>query len=233
MSRVALVIVSHSRELASGVRSLAAAMAPDVHIGVAGGLEDGGLGTSFDLVDSAAQAALVASEGAGVVFLTDLGSATLTVDTVLEFADDPDVVVFAPGPLVEGAVAAAVSAQQGEKIGAVAHAVTDAGRQWCGGEDAGGVESEELPDAQPLPDATAEAVVADKAGLHARPAAALAQLASSFEAETYINGAFARSIMEIVGQGVRHGDKVIISASGSDAAAAVNAIADAISTGLD
>ena len=113
MGKVALVLVSHSHALGAGLVELAKAMAADVHIQAAAGTDDGRLGTSFDLVETAVQEALGVSEGAGVVLLTDLGSATLTVDTVLEFADDPDALRFVPGPLVEGAVAAAVTAQQG------------------------------------------------------------------------------------------------------------------------
>ena len=53
--------------------------------------------------------------------LTDLGSATMTVEAVLEMVD-PDRVRFAPGPLVEGAIAAAVTAQVGGDLAAVVEA---------------------------------------------------------------------------------------------------------------
>ena len=131
MGKVALVLVSHSHALGVGLVELAKAMAADVHIRAAAGTDDGRLGTSFDLVETAVQEALVVSDGAGVVLLTDLGSATLTVDTVLEFADDPDALRFEPGPLVEGAVAAAVTAQQGGDLDAVEASVKEAALQWC------------------------------------------------------------------------------------------------------
>ena len=64
-------------------------------------------------------------EGENIGFyLTDLGSATMTVEAVLDFLDDDERehVRFADGPLVEGAVAAGVTAQVGGDIGAVAQA---------------------------------------------------------------------------------------------------------------
>ncbi len=116
---VALVIVSHSAQLADGVVELAAQMAKDVALRAAGGTDDGRIGTSFDKV-SAAVAELRAA-GHDVAILTDLGSANMTVESVLDFLDDTDAehVRFADGPLVEGAVAAAVTAQIGGDLDAV------------------------------------------------------------------------------------------------------------------
>ena len=54
--RVSFVIVSHSASLASGVCELAAQMAPDVHFEAAGGTDDGRIGTSYDLVETALEA---------------------------------------------------------------------------------------------------------------------------------------------------------------------------------
>ena len=47
---VGLVIVSHSAQLAAGVVELAAQMAPDVVLVPAGGMDDGGIGTSLEKV---------------------------------------------------------------------------------------------------------------------------------------------------------------------------------------
>ena len=116
---VALVIVSHSVKLAEGVVELATQMARDVQFRAAGGTEDGDIGTSFDKVYAAVEELL--GEGHEVAVLTDLGSATMTVEAVLEMVD-PDRVRFAPGPLVEGAIAAAVTAQVGGDLAAVVEA---------------------------------------------------------------------------------------------------------------
>jgi PTS hybrid protein len=117
-ARTALVLVSHSDELARGAAALAAQMAPSVTIATAGGRPDGGLGTDFDRVQAAIGSALAArpdEAGGGVVVLADLGSAILTVESVVEFLDDDQRVRvrLADAPFVEGAVAAAVTANGG------------------------------------------------------------------------------------------------------------------------
>jgi PTS hybrid protein len=119
---VALVIVSHSAKLAEGLAELAGQMAKDTAILPAGGTDDGRIGTSFDVVKAAVDAAR--AEGHDVAILTDLGSATMTVESVLDFLEDDERehVVFADGPLVEGAVAAAVTAQIGGDLATVAQA---------------------------------------------------------------------------------------------------------------
>lgn len=116
---VALVIVSHSARLADGVVELAAQMAPDVAFLAAGGTDEGAIGTSFDKVFGAVEQLTAA--GHQVAILTDLGSADMTVDAVLEMVEGDDV-RHCPGPLVEGAVAAAVTAQVGGDLAAVADA---------------------------------------------------------------------------------------------------------------
>ena len=115
--RVSFVIVSHSASLANGVCELAAQMAPDVHFEAAGGTDDGRIGTSYDLVEKALEAALAAvdGEGSGVIVLTDLGSATMTVESVIDMSDEPERVRFVDTCLVEGAVASSVRAQLGDR----------------------------------------------------------------------------------------------------------------------
>ena len=113
---IAFVIVSHSAKLAQGVVELAQQMAKDIEFRAAGGTDDGGIGTSFDAIYSAVEE--LTEAGHQVVLLTDLGSADMTVEAVLEVVDG-DVVRFCPGPLVEGAVAAAVTAQVGGDLDAV------------------------------------------------------------------------------------------------------------------
>jgi PTS hybrid protein len=119
---VAQVFVSHSAKLADGIVELAEQMARDVPLRAAGGTDDGRIGTSFDKVYDALIELRQADHD--VVILTDLGSATMTVESVLEFLDDDERehVRFADGPLVEGAVAAAVTAQVGGTLAEVAQA---------------------------------------------------------------------------------------------------------------
>ena len=124
MSRVGIVIASHSDLLARGVAELAGQMAPGVAIGAAGGLEDGGLGTSYDRIEAALEAVLAAVDGpgSGAVVLTDLGSATMTAESVVEMSDAPERIRLVDTALVEGAVAAAVRAEVGDSLDDVARA---------------------------------------------------------------------------------------------------------------
>ncbi len=121
---VGIVVVSHSSELAEGLAALAAQMAgPDVRIEPAGGLPDGGLGTDEDRVRAAIKAA---DQGAGVVILGDLGSAILTVRHVLERHNGNGSVRLVDAPIVEGAVAAAVTASANMPLEDVARSAEDA-----------------------------------------------------------------------------------------------------------
>lgn len=123
---VQLVIVSHSQQLAAGVVELASQMAPGVSFHAVGGTDDGGIGTSFSKVLSAVEEVIAAGDDAAL--LTDLGSATMTAEAVLDFVTGANHVALAEGPLVEGAVSGAVVAHGGgslrEVIAAVADAVT-------------------------------------------------------------------------------------------------------------
>ena len=120
---VGIVVVSHSQDIAAGTIRLAAQMAgPDVPIEGAGGTADGGLGTDADRIAAALDAA---DRGEGVVVLGDLGSAILTVRAILE-ARESNGVRLLDAPLVEGAIAAAVTASAGLPIDDVARAAEEA-----------------------------------------------------------------------------------------------------------
>jgi phosphoenolpyruvate---glycerone phosphotransferase subunit DhaM len=130
MARVGIVLISHSRALAEGASELARQMGVgEVAVEPAGGTEDGGLGTSLDLLESAVREA---DQGAGVVLIADLGSSVLTARTFLEDLDErsarPAVhdVVLADAPFVEGAVAAASAAAGGADVAEVARAAGEA-----------------------------------------------------------------------------------------------------------
>jgi phosphoenolpyruvate---glycerone phosphotransferase subunit DhaM len=114
VSRVGLVVVSHSRPLAEAAVTLARQMLPsaEVAVEVAAGTDDGGLGTDAVAVSAAITAA---DSGDGVVVLMDLGSAVMSAETALELLDDDvrDRVVLSSAPLVEGLVGAVVVAAGG------------------------------------------------------------------------------------------------------------------------
>ena len=229
--RVSFVIVSHSASLATGVCELAAQMAPDVHFEAAGGTDDGRIGTSYDLVEAALEAAAAAvdGEGSGVIVLTDLGSATMTVESVIDMSDEPERVRFVDTCLVEGAVASSVRAQLGEDLdqvadvaAALAPRLDEVPAQEAPSPAAGGAGGTQASHEW----AQGDAVVADPVGLHARPAAAFVRLAGTFDAEVTVNGADGGSVLELMALGITQGQSVHIEANGADATAAVAALTD-------
>ncbi|MDR3546031.1 MAG: dihydroxyacetone kinase phosphoryl donor subunit DhaM [Candidatus Limnocylindrales bacterium] len=113
---VGLVIVSHSAKVADGTLELASQMAgDDVRIVAAGGLEDGSIGTDATRIMAAIEAA---DSGAGVVVMVDLGSAVLSASTALELLDPAQAarVRLSRGPVVEGAIVAAIQASIGDDL---------------------------------------------------------------------------------------------------------------------
>ena len=123
---VGMVIVSHSRRLAEGVKEIAAEMADEkMRIVAAGGMEDGAIGTDAIRIE---EAILTADSGDGVVILADLGSAIMSANTALEFLDDEKrkSVEIADAPIVEGAIGAAIEASIGSRLGAVIAAAEEA-----------------------------------------------------------------------------------------------------------
>jgi dihydroxyacetone kinase phosphotransfer subunit len=123
--RVGLVIVSHSDLIAAGVAELVAQVSgPDVPIVTAAGGPDGTLGTDGNRVLEALRAA---GDGAGAVVLVDLGSSLLAVRAALaELGADGAQLVLADAPLVEGAIAAGVTASTGATLAEVANAAEEA-----------------------------------------------------------------------------------------------------------
>ncbi|MCK1797700.1 PTS fructose transporter subunit IIA [Streptomyces sp. XM4193] len=125
--RVGLVLVSHSAEVAKSVARLAQDLTPGgghAPLAAAGGTDDGGVGTSSERVVAAAGEV---DRGAGVVVLVDLGSAVLTVRSLLADEDElPPQTVVADAPFLEGAVSALVTASAGGDVEAVRAAAEEA-----------------------------------------------------------------------------------------------------------
>ncbi|NBM18560.1 dihydroxyacetone kinase phosphoryl donor subunit DhaM [Streptomyces sp. GC420] len=120
---VGIVLVSHSAELAAGLRRLVGQIgSEEVPVVTAAGTDDGGIGTSYDLVLAAIKDA---DRAGGVVILPDLGSSVLTARTVLEDHPRPDVLIV-DAPFVEGAIAAVVTAASGADLETVANAAKEA-----------------------------------------------------------------------------------------------------------
>ncbi|WP_413450666.1 dihydroxyacetone kinase phosphoryl donor subunit DhaM [Georgenia phoenicis] len=220
----AIVVVSHSAQLAQGVCEVAAQMAPDVRLRPAGGTDDGRIGTSFDKLLTAV-GELTADGEDGVVVLTDLGSATMTAESVLEMVED-ERVLLADAPLVEGTVAAAVAAQGGADAEGVRRAAEEAALSFA---RAQGGRPEERLGGEVL---ERELELRNPLGLHARPAAQLARLVSGFDAHVEVNGVDAASVLALIGLGLPGGALMTVRASGPQAEHVLDAVAQVVDDGF-
>ena len=232
---VGIVIVSHSHLIAEGVAELAREMGgPDVRLETAGGLNmpDHPIGTDAVLVMEAIDRAW---SDDGVLVLMDLGSAVLSAEMALDLMPEErrPKVLLCEAPIVEGAVAAAVTAKLGASIDRVALEARGglAGKIAHLG-DAGGDERP-VPSAAPAEGgASIRLTVNASHGLHARPAARLVQTASSFDARVTVrdltNGrgpADAASLNAVAMLGATQGHEIEVAAAGPQASAALEAIA--------
>ena len=109
---VGLVIVTHSAALAHGVAETCRMMAKDARIAIAGGMEDGGFGTSYARIVAAIDS--VYGED-GVAILMDAGSSILTVETILEEMPERRLRML-DCPLIEGGVVAAIASVCGANL---------------------------------------------------------------------------------------------------------------------
>ncbi len=101
---IGIVIVSHSLKLAEGVVDLINMMAPEVHVSVAGGKEDGSYGVTAPRIRQALRE--MKSEDNALIFM-DLGSSVSMVENILdEFPRGKFHLMDCP--LVEGSIGAAV-----------------------------------------------------------------------------------------------------------------------------
>src|SRR3954452_7286665 len=112
---VGIVVVSHSRALATAALGLAGEMlhGRPVNIEVAAGLDESTFGTDAVKVKDAIEKV---DGPAGVVVLMDLGSAVLSAELALDLLEDPTArerVLLSSAPIVEGLIVAAVAASAG------------------------------------------------------------------------------------------------------------------------
>ena len=225
---VSLVVVSHSGKIADGAAELAAQMAPDVVVLTAGGTSDGRIGTSLEKV----LAALDKAGSGGTVILTDLGSAVMTAESALEFAENAEDMVLADAPLVEGLVAAAVAAQGGADMQAVKRAAEAVGGGLRQQEDSPRKTVEEGHVTGGGPDFTGDFELVNLAGMHARPAAKIAGGLSALDAEVTVNGVDGASMTGLMTLAAGKGSVLHVEAWGADAERAVNYVGGLVQAGF-
>jgi len=229
---VGIVVVSHSRALARAAVELAAEMlhGRPVPIAVAAGLDEVTLGTDAVRIKEAIQEV---DSPAGVVVLMDLGSAVLSAELALDLIDDPKVrerVVLSPAALIEGLVVAAVAAAGGaghKEVAAEAHsALMGKDAQLSNPED---TSAPSTPVAGEPADVVAVFTVANRHGLHARPAARLVSELRGLDASVRLRNLTtgtrpvpAASLSRVATLAALRGHQVEVSASGPQAPEAID-----------
>ncbi len=228
---ISLVIVSHSRQLAEGVRELAAQMTQGrVQIATAGGIDD-----PEHPIGTDAQAVALAIESVfsddGVLVLMDLGSAILSAEAALEMLspEQQSRVTLCAAPLVEGAIVAAVQASIGADLASVraeAEQALIAKLNLLPGI----VNLTALIEVPVVASAThtGQFTVRNPHGLHARPAAQLVAAANRFPASIRLQKgerqANAKSINQVATLGARQGDRLTLRVEGPEAENALKTI---------
>ena len=237
----AIVVVSHSRRLADGVAEIASQMAPGVVVRGAGGLGDG-LGTDMEAVRGAVAGLLDA--GHEVLLTADLGSALMVAEIVVEEEARPAeerCALTVDCPVVRDTLAAAVAARGGDDAGFCARAAARTAADWPAARDAadwpaartaadwpvsagcgrganGGKDASGAGGAgERAPSARRSVRLTDPAGLHARPAAALAALLDDERARMRVGGSPATTLQEILALGLHGRARLEVTVTGPHA----------------
>ncbi len=237
---IALLIISHSAQVARGVKELAEQMTRGkVEIGAAGGTIEGDLGTSVDLIS---QALATFHEPAGVLVLVDMGSAVMSAEMAMELSGLPYLISRAP--LVEGALVAAVEATRSTATLAEVASAAERALEAKGLTLGGGAAPAPAPTPPPLasvPVAEVTLTIANKAGLHMRPANLFIQTAQRFTSVIRARNldrperpdGNVKSMLDVMKLGVATGQRIMLRAEGDDAQAAITALSALVAKNFD
>ena len=243
----AIVVVSHSRRLADGVAEIASQMAPGVVVRGVGGLDDdlgtdarAVRGAVADLLDAGHQVLLTADLGSALMV------AEIVVEEEARPAEGRCALAV-DCPVVRGTLAAAVAARAGGDAGSCARAAVRTATDWAaardaadwpapagrgrganGGRDAlgalgalGAGGARGAGDArgagERAPSARRSVRLTDPAGLHARPAAALAALLDDERARMRVGGSPATTLQEILALGLHGRTRLEVTVTGPHA----------------
>ena len=230
---IGIVVVSHSPRLASAAVELALEMVPGTKpaIAIAAGTGDGLTGTDAVRVSEAITSV---SSPDGVLVMMDLGSAVLSAEMSLEFlADQKTPVKLTSAPFVEGLLAAVVMAAGGASLDAVeaeARGALGAKRSQLG-------DDEVVLEAAEAGDLHRSFTVVNPDGLHARPAALLVGAISPLDAVVRVTKPDG-TVIAVTGPtailmlGARLGQAIDFSASGPDAAKALDTVGRLMADGF-
>ncbi len=233
---IGIVAVSHSARLGEAALELALQMVQGggarVRVAAGAGTDADGapvLGTDAVAVASAIDE--LAEDCDGVLVLMDLGSAVLSAELALELRASDVPVRLAPAPFVEGLLAAVVSAAAGGSLEVVAGEASSALDAKTGQLDDPSTDSApvEASTTDRSGAVTRSVVVRNPLGIHARPAALIAEASAGIDVRLrrLPNGpeASGASLSRLLILGARQGDEIELSALGPDAEGALDRLA--------
>lgn len=119
MANVGMVLISHSPKIVEGIKDIITQVNDNVSIELAGGTDDGDIGTSIEKVQVAIDRAY---SDKGVLLVYDLGSAKMNAEMAIELGTVEKVKIL-EAPIMEGAYVAAVEAGMGKDLDEVVRAV--------------------------------------------------------------------------------------------------------------
>ncbi|WP_053218490.1 dihydroxyacetone kinase phosphoryl donor subunit DhaM [Virgibacillus senegalensis] len=112
MDQVGIVLISHSPKIVEGVRDIIRQVNTEVPIELAGGTDQGEIGTSIEKIQSAIENAKTSK---GVLLIFDIGSAKMNAEMAVEMSEYEQIEI-ADIPIVEGAYVAAVESGMGKSL---------------------------------------------------------------------------------------------------------------------
>jgi phosphoenolpyruvate-protein phosphotransferase/dihydroxyacetone kinase phosphotransfer subunit len=221
---VGLVLVSHSRTLAEAVADLLRrVVSPDLRLACSGGVGDDRALLGTDAIEIQEAISSVYSDD-GVLVLMDMGSAILSAETAKDFLnpEEQEKVRLTSAAIVEGGMAAAVQANLGATLDAVANAaVQGLLPKQDHVQDAPAAST--APDPGPLSNEILDVTIQNPHGLHLRPAALLIKTLAGFPGEVFVENrtasrgpSLARSLVDLARLEIREGDLVRFSISATD-----------------
>jgi len=119
MANVGIVLISHSAKVVEGIKDIINQVNDTVSIALAGGTDDGEIGTSIEKIQTAIDSV---SHDKGVLLVYDLGSAKMNAELAIEMGALEKVKIL-EAPILEGAYVAAVEAGMGKDLDEVVKAV--------------------------------------------------------------------------------------------------------------
>ena len=110
-----ILLASHSKKVAEGLREILVQMAPDVNIQVSGGDNEGNIGSNFEEINEIINK--YATDD-GLVIFFDLGSSILNCQMAIDMLDEEkkSKVYLSGTPIVETSVQVAVNASAGQTL---------------------------------------------------------------------------------------------------------------------